>query len=478
MYANLFLVLWDNACLEQLQHFAKLYPLVFIESMHDFNRHPHHRQKLVFLISAMRHMHLNFPDATYIKTKLSIPEVLKLHFPNVIVHLVRPGEYEYITMLEQAGFQVVTHEDNRFLCSMDEFKKLNPNIMETFYRYMRRKTGFLMCNGKPVGGKWNFDKANRNKMPAEIKPPEMIKFEPDEITLEVMDMVSKSFTFGNLENFAIAVTRKDTLKALEHFLVHCLPNFGLYQDAMKYGEVFGFHSFLSHYLNIGLLLPSEVCEAVEQSEASLEAKEGFIRQIIGWREFIRGVYWTHMPEYKNLNVHNFQTALPHFYWTGKTEMRCMQHVLNSTINYAYSHHIQRLMITGNYAALIGVKPSQITEWYLGAYLDAHEWVELPNTLGMATNADNCIVGTKPYIASAAYINKMSDFCKKCPYNYKDRYSCPFNFLYWDFLIRNDFRKNARMAIPYQILDKMTGDEVSKIKNKAVQYRKSLEEKNV
>lgn len=473
MHSQILLVLWDNACEEQLRYFSKSYHLVFVESEYDFRRHPHHRQKLIFLISTMRHIYLKFPEATYLKTKLSIPEILKVHFPNSVVHLIRPGEYEYIKMLENAGFKVKVHEDSRFLCTIDEFKKLKPKIMETFYRYMRRKTGLLMENDKPVGGKWNFDKLNRQKMPEEVKPPNMIKFKPDKITLEVMEMVSDKFTFGNVENFAIAVTREDALRALDHFIEHSLNNFGLYQDAMRYGEIFGFHSFLSHYLNTGLLLPLEVCEAVEKATAPLEAKEGFIRQIIGWREFVRGIYWTYMPEYKDLNSHNYKNTLPHFYWTGKTEMRCMNHTINTTIDYAYSHHIQRLMITGNYATLIGVKPSEITEWYLGAYLDAHEWVELPNTLGMATNADNGIVGTKPYIASGAYINRMSDFCKKCPYNYKDRYSCPFNFLYWDFLIRNDFRGNGRMSIPYQILDKMSKEELEKIKNKAEQYRQTL-----
>ena len=459
-------MLWSNLNLEQLHKFEKKYRLLFVESYSDINRHKHHKQKLVFLLSSMRHIYTRCSNAEYIKTDLSIPELL-LQLGVQVVHLVRPGEYEYLELLRNAGLEVIMHEDETFLCTIQEFQELNPKLMEHFYRYMRRKTGFLMENGKPVGGQWNFDKENRKRIPKNTQIPPRLKNTIDDVTHEVIELVTEKFPnhFGSLEKFWPGVTPESALEALNHFITYFLHDFGKYQDGMIHEEVFLYHSILSHYLNNGLITPLQVCQAVEKASVPVESKEGYIRQIIGWREFVRGIYWTRMPGYKKLNYCRYTGDLPDFYWTGETSLRCLHHVLKSTIEYGYSHHIQRLMITANYSALIGVKPEAICEWYLIAYLDAHEWVELPNTLGMGTFSDGGIVGTKPYICSGAYINRMSDFCTGCRYNPAERVgptACPFNYLYWYYLLKHDFRKNHRMSIPYSILDKMPESEHAQI----------------
>jgi deoxyribodipyrimidine photolyase-related protein len=361
---------------------------------------------------------------------------------------------------------------------VEEFQKLNPKIMETFYRYMRKKTGLLMVGVNPEGGKWNFDKMNRKKIPKDIEFVEIPKTKLSQITQEVIGVVEGRFNNnpGTLDNFWTGVTREHALTDLNNFIKNCLFHFGEYQDAMRAGDNISFHSGLSHYLNIGLLSPIEVCKSVESADVPLESKEGYIRQIIGWREFIRGIYWKHMPGYKLLNSLQFKNNLPSFYWDGKTDMNCMKNALDSTLHYSYAHHIQRLMITGNYATLLNVDPKEINEWYLCVYLDAHEWVQLPNTHGMALHADGGIVGTKPYICSASYINKMSDYCKNCKYNYKsseDDNACPFNFLYWNFLMTHDFSKNPRMSLPYAILNRMDPKLKNNIKKSADSYSKSI-----
>jgi len=313
-------------------------------------------------------------------------------------------------------------------------------------------------------------------MPANVSVPDFFKIKPNKTTEEVIQFVNTCFAAnpGSLDHFWTGVTREDALAQLTDFVQNRLDSFGMYQDAMRMGEYICFHSGLSHYLNVGLLSPREICEAVISAHVPLESKEGYIRQIIGWREFTRGIYWRYMPEYKDLNPLKFNNDLPSFYWTGKTEMNCMKNALDSTLHYSYSHHIQRLMITGNYAALISASPAQVNEWYLSIYLDAHEWVQLPNTHGMALHADGGLVGTKPYICSASYINKMSNSCKTCKYNHKSAdasNACPFNFLYWNFLMAHDFSKNPRMSLPYCILGKMTQEYKESIKKMALSYCK-------
>jgi deoxyribodipyrimidine photolyase-related protein len=288
-----------------------------------------------------------------------------------------------------------------------------------------------------------------------------------------MSLVGQRFAdhFGDLDSFGWGVTREDARAALQHFVRKCLPKFGPYQDAMKTGADFLFHSALSPYLNCGLLGAREVCEAAlgayKKGSAPLPSVEGFIRQILGWREYVRGIYWMRMPAYAKTNFLNAKRPLPKFYWTGETDMRCLRESIQATRRYAYAHHIQRLMITGNFALLAGVAPAQVEEWYLIVYADAFEWVELPNTHGMALHADGGLLGSKPYAASGAYIDRMSDYCTGCDYDPKVKLgpkACPFNYLYWNFLIVNEKRlkPNGRMAMPYRTLERMPGEQREQI----------------
>ena len=321
-------------------------------------------------------------------------------------------------------------------------------------------------------------------MPRGLRPPLRRRFAPDAITAKVLTLVSDRFGshFGDLEPFGWAVTREDALQALEHFITHCLPTFGDYQDAMKAGEDFLYHSLISPYLNVGLLTAREVCILAERAfhagEAPINAVEGFIRQILGWREFVRGIYWTEMPGYALSNHLNATRELPAFYWTGDTPMRCMAECIGTTRRHAYAHHIQRLMVTGNFALLAGVAPAQIEEWYLAVYADAFEWVELPNVHGMVMHADGGRLGSKPYAASGAYIDRMSDYCKGCVYDPKVKLgqkACPFNYLYWNFLIENanTLQSNARMSLAYSTLSKMPPEQRTAIIQSSARFLSGL-----
>jgi deoxyribodipyrimidine photolyase-related protein len=300
-----------------------------------------------------------------------------------------------------------------------------------------------------------------------------------------MGLVAERFAshFGDLESFGWGVTRQQARSALRYFVKHCLVQFGDYQDAMKTGEDFLFHSVLSPYLNIGLLEPREACEAVleayREGAAPLPAVEGFIRQILGWREFVRGIYWMYMPAYADTNFLNAKRPLPQFYWTGETEMRCLREAIGTTRRTAYAHHIQRLMITGNFALLAGVAPAELDEWYLIVYADAYEWVELPNTHGMASHADGGLLGSKPYAASGAYIDRMSDYCDGCVYSPNVKLgpdACPFNYLYWNFLMVNQERleSNPRMTMPYRTLARMSTTRHQQIARDSEEFLARLE----
>jgi deoxyribodipyrimidine photolyase-related protein len=341
-----------------------------------------------------------------------------------------------------------------------------------------------MTGGKPQGGRWNYDAENRKALPGNITLPRSRRFAPDTLTREVLSLVRQRFAdhFGELDSFGWAVTRKDALRALRHFITTCLPQFGDYQDAMKAGEDFLFHSVLSPYLNIGLLDPQEVCEAAlaacQKGTAPLHAVEGFIRQILGWREYVRGIYRMHMPAYAQSNFLGASRALPEFYWTGETDVKCLRETIEAARRNAYAHHIQRLMITGNFALLAGVVPAQVEEWYLIVFADAFDWVELPNTHGMALHADGGLLGSKPYAASGAYINRMSDYCSSCAYNPKIKLgpeACPFNYLYWRFLIVNETRldSNPRMRMPYRTLARMTVEHRRRIIRQAEAFLAGL-----
>ena len=465
----------------------------------------HHKQKLVLVLSAMRHfarelrtagLHVDYVELDDPGNSGSftgeLRRALSRHHVDRIV-VTEPGEWRVWKMMQTwsdvFNIDVDIREDNRFLCSRLDFaewaggrKSLR---MEFFYREMRRKTGWLMTDGQPDGGKWNYDADNRKSLPKDIIPPPGRGFEPDAITREVMALVAQQFDnhFGDLASFSWAVTRQDALDALQYFITECLPDFGDYQDAMKSGEDFLFHSVLSPYINIGLLNPAETCEAIltayRQHSIPLNAAEGFIRQILGWREFVRGIYWLHMPGYNERNFLGANRPLPAFYWSGDTEMNCLREAIKASYNNAYAHHIQRLMITGNFALLAGITPAEVEEWYLTVYADAFEWVELPNTHGMALHADGGLLGSKPYAASGAYINRMSDYCSGCCYSPGIKLgerACPFNYLYWRFMIINKERleSNPRMTMPYRTLSRMTREHRQQIMQQADSFLARLE----
>jgi len=445
----------------------------------------HHQQKIALVLSAMRHFAAALREEgvplEYVKLEEEgnsgsifgeVQRALnRLAMDCVIV--TEPGEWRVWEQMQtwqvRLGVPVEIRPDDRFLCSREEFKQWaggykNPR-MELFYRAMRRKTGWLMDGDQPLGGRWNFDPLNRKSIPRGLPLPTWQRHEPDQITRKVLDLVERQFGdhFGQLRPFGWGVTRQQALQALEDFIRERLPWFGDYQDAMQSGEDLLFHSALSPYINIGLLSPREVCQAAlnayHAGEVPLASVEGFIRQISGWREFTRGIYWLHMPAYAQSNYLQARRPLPAFYWNADTAMNCLRQTILSTRRNAYAHHIQRLMLTGNFALLAGIDPAQVEEWYLIVYADAFEWVELPNTHGMALYADGGIMGSKPYAASGAYIRRMSNYCGACKFDPNEKIgsrACPFNTLYWNFIHENRERlqTNPRMAVIYRALDRM------------------------
>lgn len=443
----------------------------------------HHKQKIAFIFAAMRHFAEALREEKILVDYITLDApgnsgsfagevqraVTRHRAERVVVTF--PGEWRVLadmqTWQQRVGVPIEIHEDDRFFASRLRFAAWANDRrelrMEFFYREMRRDSDLLMEGDSPTGGRWNFDAENRKRLPKSVRPPLHPRHEPDAITRDVLDLVRTRFAdhFGDLEPFDWAVTRDGALAALEHFIVHALPQFGDYQDAMATDEPFVFHAAISPYLNAGLLTPREVCIRAERAyrggRAPLNAVEGFIRQILGWREYVRGIYWLKMPGYADSNALNATRALPWLYWSGETDMHCMAQAIGHTRRHAYSHHIQRLMVTGNFALLAGIAPREVEEWYLVVYADAYEWVELPNVHGLSLFADGGMLASKPYISGGAYIDRMSDFCKTCVYDVKQRSgptACPFNYLYWAFLIRNakKLRGNKRLAMPYRALD--------------------------
>ena len=456
--------------------------VLMMEVMEENTYVRHHKQKIVLVLSAMRHfadalrkrgvtvdyMKLEAPGNTG-SFKTELQRAVARHRPSRIV-VTEPSEWRVQAQVE--GWAALTQTlveiraDDRFFASRTRFADWARGRrgwrMEHFYRELRREHDILMEGDEPAGGEWNYDAQNRKRLPARTVPPARLRFPPDETTHEVMRLVERRFSdhFGGLEEFGWPVTRADALRALDDFVSNGLPGFGDYQDAMKAGAPFLYHSLLSPALNLGLLSPREVCRAAETAwrsgAAPLNGVEGFVRQILGWREYVRGVYWTLMPDYADRNALQAARKLPAFYWTGDTHMLCLREAIDATARYAYSHHIQRLMVTGNFALLAGIAPREIERWYLAVYADAFEWVEMPNTLGMAVFADGGQMASKPYAASGAYIDRMSDFCSACAFDVKQKTgetACPFNYLYWAFLIRQKDRLsgNPRLAMPYRTL---------------------------
>ena len=384
-----------------------------------------------------------------------------------------PGEWRLIDKLKYAPLKVHLLPDDRFLATHAEFEAWAEGRkalrMEYFYREMRRKPGLLMEGDQPAGGKWNFDHDNRKAAPEDVTVDGPLRFDPDATTREVLELVQARFgdNFGALEPFWFATTRAEALQALDHFIANALPRFGDYQDAMLNENEFLYHAILSPYLNIGLLNVTEICEAAADAYAAghapINAAEGFIRQIIGWREYVRGIYFLEGPDYTARNILGHDRDLPWFYWGGETRMNCVAKAVGQTRTQAYAHHIQRLMVTGNFALLAGIDPAQVHEWYLAVYADAFEWVEAPNTIGMSQFADGGVVASKPYVSSGAYINRMSDHCKSCHYSVSAKTgdtACPFNLLYWHFLDRHRdrFSNNPRMGNMYRTWDRMDADK--------------------
>ncbi|QJD94890.1 cryptochrome/photolyase family protein [Mucilaginibacter robiniae] len=361
-------------------------------------------------------------------------------------------------------------------------------LMENFYRYMREKLHILMQGDEPVGDRWNFDADNRKKYDGKVPLEEPIQYHHDVSELKALvDQMGVKY-FGNVDaaNLEWPLSRQEALKSLDYFCEHLLPHFGTYEDAMLQDHISLFHSRMSFAQNSKLISPAEVVSRVliyynqHQDEISLAQVEGYIRQVVGWREFMRGVYWAQMPGYEEKNFFNHQTPLPHWFWDGKTRMNCLNKCIGQSLNHAWAHHIQRLMVIGNFALLAGLHPDEVDAWYLGVYVDAIQWVEITNTRGMSQFADGGFIASKPYVATAAYINKMSDYCKHCHYDYKTKHgerACPYNSLYWNFFDRNaeKLQGNPRIGMAYLTLKKMKPDEKQKIMEQAESYLDRLNE---
>ncbi len=464
----------------------------------------HHKKKIILLFSAMRHFaeELRAQGWQVAYTQLGdngnsgsltgeVARAVATHRPERIL-ITEPGEWRVLQLIQswssRLNLPVDVRGDTRFISSTDEFaawaKGRKQLRMEYFYRDMRRKTGLLMDGPAPVGGRWNFDHDNRKTAKADLFIPEPAHFQQDATTREVVALVKDRFAdhFGDADPFWFAVTRRDAEAAFDHFVAVGLAQFGDYQDAMLTGQRFLYHSIVSMYLNCGLLDPLGMCRKVEAAYRSgrvpLNAAEGYIRQVIGWREYVRGIYWLKMPKYAASNGLDHNAPLPDFYWTGETKMTCLREAVTQTKEEAYAHHIQRLMVTGNFALLAGISPQALHEWYLAVYADAYEWVELPNTIGMSQFADGGLLASKPYAASGAYINRMSDYCGSCTYDVKQRtgaHACPFNALYWDFIRRHaaTIKTNPRMAQIVRTYEKFADEEKARIKASAATFLAAL-----
>ncbi len=467
--------------------------IVMAEVADEASYVPHHPKKIAFLFAAMRKFAAGLREDGWrvAYTPLDdagnagsiVGELLRHAEASGATEVIatEPGEWRLIDALNDCPLKVTQLPDNRFLASHAEFdrwaacrKELR---MEWFYRDMRRKTGLLMDEGEPVGGKWNFDHDNRKPAPDEVAFGGPMQFTPDEVVEEVLDLVERRFgnNFGDLRPFWFATDQGQARRALTHFVKGALPKFGDYQDAMLAGDSFLYHGVLSLYLNAGLLTPMEICraaeEAYEQGHAPINAVEGFIRQIIGWREYMRGIYFREGPDYASRNALGHGRSLPGFYWGAETRMACISHTVAQTKSEAYAHHIQRLMVTGNFALLAGISPQEVQHWYMSVYADAYEWVMSANVIGMSQFADGGIVGSKPYVSSGNYIDRMSDYCGDCAYSVKTKVgegACPFNLLYWAFMERHRdrFESNPRMAQMYATWDRMDEDKRAQILSEA------------
>jgi len=465
------------------------------------------KARITFFLAAMRHFaaglrergltvdYLALGTHTHAGLDAAIAAAARRHSPDRLM-VVEPGEWRVERLLDDAsratGAPLLVLDDTHFYVSRAEFagwasgyKQLR---MESFYRWMRKRTGVLMEGGEPAGGRWNFDADNRESFGREGPPPGPARptFPPDAITRSVMEDVERHFQGhpGKTGRFDWPVTRAQALGALEAFARDRLPVFGRHQDAMWTGEPTLSHSLLAAALNVKLLNPREVVAAAEAAwtggKAPIESVEGFIRQILGWREFIRGMYWVDMPAMAQANHFGHRAPLPRWYWTGQTRMQCMRESIGQTLELGYAHHIQRLMVTGQFALLAGVDPAEVAKWYLGVYVDAVEWAELPNVAGMALYANGGRFTSKPYVASGAYIDRMSNYCRGCPYRPKEstgERACPVTTLYWDFLDRNEreFAGHPRTALMVKNLQRLSDAQRQAIRDWARRTRERIDE---
>jgi deoxyribodipyrimidine photolyase-related protein len=483
------------------------YVLMEIRSETDYAKH--HIQKVIGIFAAMQHfakeLQLQHHDVIYIHLNDDnnlhrFDEnllALKNKFKFTQFEYMLPDEYrldEHLKAFTQKlNIPFKVYNTEHFYCKRSELGDLfvgkKTFLMETFYRYNRKKNKVLIDNeNKPLHGKWNFDEDNRQKLPKSHKPVNPLLFSNDVTKIETEIVKSNIKTIGkvNSKNFIWPINRKQSLELLDFFTTNCLQLFGTFQDAMAPNEWSVYHSRLSFSMNIKLLSPKEVVDnAIEvynknPNEIAFHQLEGFVRQIIGWREYMRGIYWLKMPEYAKLNYFQHDEKLPEWYWTGDTKMNCLKHAIHQSLDFAYAHHIQRLMVTGNFALLAGIHPDQVDSWYLGIYIDAFEWVEITNTRGMSQYADGGIVGTKPYVSSAAYINKMSSYCSGCYYDKNKKTgerACPFNSLYWNFYNKHEDKlgNNPRIGMMYNLWRKMKEDTKKELLEQASYYLKHINE---
>jgi len=484
------------------------------EAAHETEHVLSHKLRIAFFFAAMRHFRdeLRGRGKTVHYTQMpwrpsedrgrTFGEILgkdiTQHRPDKLI-VVRPGAWRVLNELRglavERGLELEVREDGHFYTTPEDFaayaKGRKTYVLEGFYREVRRREDVLVTEkGKPLGGEWNFDAQNRETFdkegPPEHKAPRA--FTPDALTREVIELVAHRFAGhpGSLGYFNLPVTRQDALAHLREFISERLPLFGKYQDALWTGGHFLFHSRLSALLNVKLLNPREVVDkavaAYHEGEAPINSVEGLVRQVLGWREFIRGIYWHEMPEYAEMNHLEAAEDVPPFFWDGGTDMACIHDAMTNVVNHGYAHHIQRLMVLGLFAQLYGVDPRRFNAWHEAMYLDAVDWVSLPNALGMSQYGDGGIVGTKPYCASANYINKMSNYCKGCRYNPKETTgedACPFNAFYWDFLARHHerFKGNRRMTFQVKNLERKDAAELERIRRRATRLRKAFNENN-
>jgi len=487
--------LWqEQAALVKCQARKSETPVFLIESLQFARERPYHQQKLVLVWSAMRHFSQELKDAGWPVTyeiaediQSSLVKWIQDHGLSELL-VMDPVDRPFMQWLHGLDLpcKLTVVANNHFLWKEADFqdwaKSRKSLRMENFYREGRKRFDVLMDGKDPIGGQWNYDKENRNPPKGKLETPSPHWFEPDAVTQSVIERVEalEIPTFGEATPFRWAVTRKQALQVLDSFIEVRLETFGPYQDAMVAGEETMWHALLSPYLNLGLLQPLEVIERVEQefheNDVPLNSVEGFIRQVMGWREYMRGLYTYFDEDYPQKNWFNHQQPLPDFFWSGDVEMNCLHQVIDQVRRTGYGHHIQRLMILSNFALIAGYNPQEVEDWFHAAFIDAYDWVMQTNVIGMGLFADGGLLASKPYASSANYVNKMSDYCKGCRYNHKARTgedACPFNFFYWDFLHRHrdKLQSQGRMSFILKNLDKMSPEELDAIQANALEWHR-------